>query len=88
MAIEANQKKFAESLFDLLYGESEMQIRFEHFAELLSEIGAAKWPIATYFPFVTFPESHMFLKPLVTQAAANVLSQEINYRPELNSADL
>lgn len=84
VGVEANQKKFAESLFDLLYGESEMQIRFERFSGLLAEIGAAKWPIATYFMFITFPERHMFLKPVVTQDAANILGQEINYRPELN----
>lgn len=84
VGVESNYEKFAESLFDLLYGEREMQIRFEQFSALLTEIGAAKWPIATYFPFITFPENHMFLKPVVTQDAANVLSQEINYRPELN----
>lgn len=84
IAVEANQKRFAEALFDLLYGESEICIRFERFADLLSEIGAAKWPIATYFLFITFPESQMFLKPVVTQDAANVLNQQINYKPELN----
>lgn len=81
---ETNQKKFAESLFDLLYGDSEIRIRFERFSEMLSEIGAAKWPIATYFLFITFPDSHMFLKPMAIQNAANTLGMEINYRPELN----
>ena len=84
ISTEANQRKFAYSLYALLYGENEMRVRFEHFAELLSEIGAAKWPIATYFLFIAQPETHMFLKPVVTQDAANVLGQEINYRPELN----
>lgn len=84
IAGEVNQKRFAESLFDLLYGDGELRVRFEQFAELLSEIGAAKWPIATYFLFITFPQTQMFLKPLVTQEAANVLGQEINYKPELN----
>jgi hypothetical protein len=84
VAVEANQKRFAESLYDLLYGESGLQLRFERYAEMLSAIGAAKWPIATYFLFITFPENQMFLKPVVTQDAARVLNQEINYRPELN----
>jgi len=83
IGLEENQQRFSESLYDLLYGEGEMQRRFENFAQLLSAIGSAKWPIATYFLFITFPESHMFLKPVVTQEAANVLSQEINYKPEL-----
>lgn len=81
---ESSQKKFAESLFGLLYGDSDIKIRFEQFSEMLSEIGAAKWPIATYFLFITFPDSHMFIKPMVTQNAANILGMEINYRPELN----
>ena len=84
LGVDANQERFAESLFDLLYGESEIPIRFERFSALLTEIGAAKWPIATYFLFITFPKIHMFLKPVVTQDAANVLGQEINYKPELN----
>lgn len=84
VGVETNQKKFAESLFDILYGEGDMPVRFERFSTLLTEIGAAKWPIATYFMFITFPENHMFLKPVVTQDAANVLGQEINYKPELN----
>jgi hypothetical protein len=84
IAAEANQKRFAESLFDLLYGDGELSVRFERFAGLLSEIGASKWPIATYFQFITFPKSQMFLKPVVTQDAANVLGQEINYKPEVN----
>jgi hypothetical protein len=84
LAPETNQKNFAESLYDLLYGQDEMQPRFERFAEMLAAVRAAKWPIATYFPFITFPKDHMFLKPVVTQDAAAVLGQEINYRPELN----
>ncbi len=84
VATEPNQKLFAEALYDLLYGQDEPRPRFERFAEMLSSIGAAKWPIATYFPYIAFPESQMFLKPVVTQDAANVLNQELNYRPELN----
>lgn len=81
---DAHQKKFAESLFDLLYGDSEIKIRFERFSEMLSEIGAAKWPIATYFLFIAFPDSHMFIKPMAIQNAASTLRMEINYRPEIN----
>lgn len=84
VSVKANQQRFAESLYDLLYGKGEMQPRFEQHAEMLSAIGAAKWPIATYFLFITFPKNQMFVKPVVTQDAAKVLNQEINYRPELN----
>ncbi len=84
VATEQAQKKFAESLFDTLYGSDDLRIRFERFSAMLYEINSAKWPIATYFLFVAFPQEHLFLKPEVTQNAAAVLGLEINYRPELN----
>lgn len=84
VAAEEAQKKFAEALFDMLYGNDELRIRFERFSAMLYEVNSAKWPIATYFLFVAFPEEHLFLKPEVTQNAAAVLGLEINYRPELN----
>jgi Protein of unknown function (DUF3553) len=84
LATEEHQKRFAESLWALLYSSDQIQPRFKQFADTLVEINAAKWPIATYFLFITFPDDHMFLKPEVTKNAANVLGTEINYRPELN----
>jgi hypothetical protein len=71
-------------LNDFLYGPEAMQVRFERFANMLVEIGASKWTIATYLLFSAFPKEHMFVKPVVTQEAAKVLGYEINYRPELN----
>jgi hypothetical protein len=75
---------FASSLNDLLYGEEAFEARFEAFAHTLERIKAAKWTIATYFPFFAFPKEHMFLKPIVTQRAAEACGFELNYRPELN----
>ncbi len=84
LATDERQKQFAESLFDLLYGNDEMRVRFERFSTMLYEMKAAKWPIITYFLFIAFPDRHLFLKPEVTRNAANILNFEINYRPELN----
>ena len=78
------QELFAKSLFDLLYGKSEPQQRFESFAGCLVEIGAAKWTLASYFQFFHDPTEQMFVKPGVTQAAADICNFELNYRPELN----
>lgn len=75
---------FARSLGDLLYGGGEPNVRFDSFAELLHQIGAAKWTIATYYPFLRFPEQFMFLKPLVTCAAADRCGFDISYRADLN----
>ena len=81
----AHQEKFATALVDLLYGTTDdYEQRFMRFATVLEEIGAAKWTTATYFPFLIFPQEHMFLKPTVTQEAADLCGFEIGYKPQLN----
>ncbi|MCJ8500678.1 DUF3553 domain-containing protein, partial [Desulfatitalea alkaliphila] len=79
-----NMRLFSGRLFDLLYGRSEYLKRFEGFAQCLTEVVAAKWTTMTYFPFLAYPEKHMFLKPKVTQNAAALAKAELNYKPELN----
>lgn len=78
------RKQFAEALVQLLYGPGSFKERFTKFSDLLLEIGAPKWTIVTYFPFLVFPQEHMFLKPVVTQLAAETCDFELNYKPDLN----
>ena len=75
---------FSESLFQLLYGEGELEARFMAFAKVLEELGADKWTTASYFLFILLPEKYMFVKPTVTQNAAEISAFELNYRPQLN----
>jgi len=79
-----NIQVFAQTLFDLLYDDGEYRARFEAFADCLDKIGAAKWTTMTYFPFLAFPEEHMFLKPEITQHAADLTKFSLNYKSELN----
>jgi hypothetical protein len=81
---ENNQRLFAESLRALLYGDAEAGSRFAAFCDRLAEMGAAKWPLATYLPFVAFPEREMFLKPTVTRKVAEMLGFELSYSVEPN----
>jgi hypothetical protein len=81
---EGNKKYFSNSLYELLYGADELSKRFENFARCLENMNASKWTTQTYFPFITFPEEYMFMKPSVTQLAADAFAFELNYRPELN----
>ncbi len=46
------------------------------------DIGAAKWTVATYFLFLAFPDSRIFVKPEVTKHAARVLGIDIAYEPD------
>jgi hypothetical protein len=80
----AHQQAFATALCHLLYGDGDLQSRFETYAAILEGIGAAKWTIATYFLFIVYPEEYMLLKPIVTQKTAAISGFEIHYRPDLN----
>lgn len=81
---EDRKKLFSETLYQLLYGNADLEERFMQFARVLEEIGSAKWTTASYFLFIVFPDKYMFMKPTVTQNAAEISAFEINYRPKLN----
>jgi hypothetical protein len=78
-----NQKLFSLTLYELIYG-NDLRNSFIKHASALEEIGAAKWTIISYFLFVAKPGKYMFVKPTVTQHAAEMMRFEINYKPELN----
>jgi hypothetical protein len=79
-----HQREFAEKLFNLLYDKERLEECFNEFADCLMKMGADKWTVATYHLFIARPDTHMFLKPTVTQDAADVCAFELNYRPDLN----
>lgn len=81
---QSDQKAFAQALFALLYGDKDLEKRFDCLAKVLDEIGAAKWTVATYFLFIVHPDKYMFIKPTITQYASDLCSFEINYKPQLN----
>jgi hypothetical protein len=78
------QRQFAEALYEMLFGQSELESRLESFFRVLEEIRSAKWTTATYFLFVMHPDKFMFVKPTVTQYAAELCGFEINYLPQPN----
>lgn len=86
LASEGAMEQFATTLFDLLHGNSSDEKRFVRFFDVLELIGAAKWPIATYFTFFLQPDRHMFVKPAITQHAAKLCAFEISYESRLNWA--
>jgi len=75
---------FANALYDLLHGSGEMEGRFTTFCDLLSEMGANKWPIATYFQFLASDGKWMFMKPSIMRRMADSLKISLNYKPEPN----
>lgn len=86
-AAKAEPEAFARGLFELVCGEGEMPDRFEGFGAMLDSLPQPKtqtfkWPIQTIFPFLADPREHLFLKPKVTQLAADRLGFDLQYRPQ------
>ena len=80
----ANQEMFSKSLFQLLYGDQSLEVRFMGFANTLNSIKANKWTTQTYFLYLSDPEKYLFMKPTITRKAAGVCKFELNYKPQLN----
>lgn len=82
--LPASQKLFAAALADLLYGTETEEARFKHFLRTLGILRLNKWPFATLFSFIRYPQAHAYIKPTVIQNSAKALCWRINYKPEPN----
>jgi hypothetical protein len=81
----AGARLFAEGLFEFLHGRQTLQRRFEQWVEVVAALPRKQtrvltWPLVTVFGFIAQPRVHVFLKPLVTRAAAREYDFEFDYR--------
>jgi len=83
---ETNQKVFFEALYSLLY-DDDFSESFRNWIIVLSELGHAKWTLATIFLYAIYPERYMFVKPETTKVAAEISNFFINYesKPTLDT---
>lgn len=79
-----NQKLFSLGLADLLYGKAAEEECFKQFARILDVLDIGKWPFATFFGFIRFPQERAFIKPTSIQNAAKALCWRIGYKTEPN----
>ncbi len=84
-------KAFSEGLWELLYGSGGEQDRFEAWCAVLEQLPRRQtrvltWPMATIWGFVAHPETHIFLKPMVTQRAAAAYGFDFHYASRPNWA--
>ena len=87
--IPSGARDFARGLFDYVYGNENLENRFEHFSEVLRSLPRKQtrvhtWPLQTVFGFIANPQEHIFLKPRVTQIAAAKYEYEFIYKPGPN----
>jgi len=84
-------KAFALGLFDYVYGRTSLQDRFENFSSVIATLPRKQtrvhtWPLQTVFGFIANPQEHIFLKPRVTQIAADKYDFDFNYQSKPNWA--
>ena len=78
-------KTFATGLFDYIYGDESLQVRFETFVTEVQKLPRKQtrvltWPLVTVFGFIANPKEHIFLKPMVTKKAAKKYDFPFNYQ--------
>ena len=85
----AGARSFAEGLYDFLYGRGSLENRFEEWCSTVAGLPRRQtrvltWPLLTVFGFLAQPETHFFLKPMVTRTAAREYGFEFRYRSRPN----
>ena len=82
-------REFAEGLYEYVYGRGDLRKRFEAFTDVLAALPRKQtrvltWPLHTVFGMIGDPGHHIFLKPRVTQFAAEEYVFYFNYKSRPN----
>jgi hypothetical protein len=82
-------KDFSIGLYNYIYGADTLQQRFEDFVKVVEALPRKQtrvltWPIVTVFGFIANPNEHIFLKPRVTQIAAEKYKFDLGYTSKPN----
>jgi hypothetical protein len=78
-------RAFAEGLYDFLHGTRSVERRFERWCAAVAALPRKQtrvltWPLVTVFGFLAQPETHIFLKPMVSRAAARAYGFDFKYK--------
>jgi hypothetical protein len=79
-------KLFATALYEFLHDPGQIEGRFNRWIEALAQLPRRQtrvltWPLITIFGFLAQPATHIFLKPRVTQRAAEEYGFDFLYQP-------
>jgi len=80
----ACQKLFSLGLAELFYGAETEEARFKHFLRTLGILHLNKWPFATLFGAIRYPQQFAFVKATAIQNGARALCWRINYKVDPN----
>jgi hypothetical protein len=78
-------RSFATGLYYFLYEAGSAEAKFERWCETVAGLPRRQtrvltWPLVTVFGFIALPETHIFLKPNVTRAAAREYGFDFQYK--------
>lgn len=82
-------RAFVEGLDDFLFGRGSVENRFNRWIEVVASLPRKQtrvltWPVVTVFGFIAQPDTHIFLKPMVTRRAAEAYGVDFRYRSRPN----
>lgn len=82
-------RAFANGLFELLYGDADLESRFRAWVEVVSGLPRRQsrvltWPVVTVFGMIARPDEQIFLKPNVTRLAAREYGFDFRYASRPN----
>jgi hypothetical protein len=82
-------RAFATGLYDFLHGAGEPERKFRRWCEVVAALPRRQtrvltWPLVTVYGFIALPDTHLFLKPNVTRAAARAYGFESHYQSRPN----
>ncbi|HEX8748893.1 MAG TPA: hypothetical protein VF717_17090 [Pyrinomonadaceae bacterium] len=82
---EEGARTFSEGLYDFLHGGGQLERRFNRWIEAVAALPRRQtrvltWPMVTVWGFLAQPDAHIFLKPMVTRAAAREYGFDFAYR--------
>jgi hypothetical protein len=80
----AGAKTFVNGFADWLDGPGDERDRFERWVEAAARLPRRQtrvvtWPVLTVFGFIARPDTHIFLKPMVTKRAAERFGFDFRY---------
>jgi hypothetical protein len=78
------QKQLCTAFYNLLYGDGLFNDRFNETVKIFSLYKMDKWTTISYPLFIRFPKEYIFVKPMMTQKAAENRGFDILYTAQVN----
>jgi hypothetical protein len=82
---EEGARAFSTGLYEFLHGAGSAERRFKNWVEAVASLPRRQtrvltWPMVSVWGFLAQPDAHIFLKPMVTRAAAEKYGFDFRYK--------